>query len=193
MELDSDEEAEQNEYRRRAELRTAVVWYGVRKDSQLDPATQAQAQAQQGQHQQQALVPVDTQLGVHRALLPPGLSDPSTFLPALRSIQLPSGSTEAGHNFNFDQENPNAERKLTLLMVAGGHFAGMVVALKPLSLGQGKGGNGGKAERQDVKGAGEIRVLRHKTFHRYTSEFRGRAGSEVEASGWRKADARFRL
>jgi hypothetical protein len=46
----------------------------------------------------------------------------------------------------------------------------MVVALKPLSLGQGKGG---KAERQDVKGAGEIRVLRHKTFHRYTSESRG--------------------
>lgn len=161
--MDSDEEAEQNEYRRRAELRTAVVWYGVRKDSQLDPASQTQAQ-------QQTLVPVDTQLGVHRALLPPGLSDPSTFLPALRSIQLPSISTGTGSNFNFDQENPNAERKLTLLMVAGGHFAGMVVALKPLSLGQGKGG---KAERQDVKGAGEIRVLRHKTFHRYTSEFRG--------------------
>jgi hypothetical protein len=168
--LDSDEEAEQNEYRRRAELRTAVVWYGVRKDPQLDPATQAQAQ-HQGQHQQQTLVPVDTQLGVHRALLPPGLSDPSTFLPALRSIQLPYKSGPTGHDFNFDHENPSTERKLTLLMVAGGHFAGMVVALKPLSLGQGKGG---KAERQDVKGAGEIRVLRHKTFHRYTSEFRGR-------------------
>jgi hypothetical protein len=163
LELDSDEEAEQNEYRRRAELRTAVVWYGVRKDPQLDPASQTQ----QAQNQQQTLVPVDTQLGVHRALLPPGLSDPSTFLPALRSIQLPSST---GSGYAFDHENPSTERKLTLLMVAGGHFAGMVVALKPLSLGQGKGG---KAERQDVKGAGEIRVLRHKTFHRYTSEFRG--------------------
>jgi hypothetical protein len=115
---------------------------------------------------------VDTQLGVHRALLPPGLSDPSTFLPALRSIQLPSST---GSGYAFDHENPSTERKLTLLMVAGGHFAGMVVALKPLSLGQGQG-KGGKAERQDVKGAGEIRVLRHKTFHRYTSEFRGRRG-----------------
>lgn len=170
MDLDSDEEAEQNEYRRRAELRTAVVWYGVRKEKHSDPATQAQAQKQQ-----QTLVPVDTQLGVHRALLPPGLSDPSTFLPALRSIQLPYKSS-SGSGYAFDHENPNAERKLTLLMVAGGHFAGMVVALKPLNLGQGKGGNGGKAERQDVKGAGEIRVLRHKTFHRYTSEFRGWRG-----------------
>jgi hypothetical protein len=152
MELDSDEEAEQTEYRRRAELRTALIWFTVRKD--LDPP-------------QQQLVPVDTQLGVHRALLPSGLTDPSTFIPALRSIQLPSNPTSQSPS--FDYENPQAERKITLLMVAGGHFAGMVVALKPLDLTQGKGK---RAERQDVKGAGEIRVLQHKTFHRYTSELR---------------------
>ena len=47
-----------------------------------------------------------------------------------------------------------------MLMVAGGHFAGMVVGLRQKA----------KNERQEVKGAGEIRVLQHKTFHRYTSE-----------------------
>ena len=52
-------------------------------------------------------------------------------------------------------------------MVAGGHFAGMVVGLKPLDLAHGKGK---RPEKQDVKGAGEIRVLQSKTFHRYTSE-----------------------
>ena len=46
-----------------------------------------------------------------------------------------------------------------MLMVAGGHFAGMVIGLKPR----------GKSDRQEVKGAGEVRVLQHKTFHRYTS------------------------
>lgn len=65
--------------------------------------------------------------------------------------------------------DPFEERKITLLMVAGGHFAGMVVSLRPLNLAQGKGL---KPERQEVKGAGEVRVLKHKTFHRYTSESR---------------------
>lgn len=51
------------------------------------------------------------------------------------------------------------ERRITMLMVAGGHFAGMVVGLRPR----------GKNDRQDVKAAGEVRVLQHKTFHRYTS------------------------
>lgn len=53
------------------------------------------------------------------------------------------------------------ERRITLLMVAGGHFAGMVISLRPK----------GRNESQAVKGAGEVRVLKHKTFHRYTSEF----------------------
>jgi hypothetical protein len=51
------------------------------------------------------------------------------------------------------------ERRHTLLMVAGGHFAGMVIGLRPR----------GKNEKQDVKGAGDVRILQHKTFHRYTS------------------------
>lgn len=52
------------------------------------------------------------------------------------------------------------ERRITLLMVAGGHFAGMVVGLKPR----------GKGDKMEVKGAGEVKVFKHKTFHRYTSE-----------------------
>lgn len=53
------------------------------------------------------------------------------------------------------------ERRITLLMVAGGHFAGMVVGLRPR----------GKGEKQDVKGANEVRVIKSKTFHRYTSKY----------------------
>lgn len=127
------------EYRRRANLRTALIWFSVQNNVS------------------QSLVPQDTQIGVYRALLPPGVNDPSTFMPALRSVQISSDP--------FDAENPQ-ERKITLLMVAGGHFAGMVVSLKPLSLTHGKGK---KPERQDVKGAGDMRILQHKTFHRYTS------------------------
>ena len=146
-EVDSDEEAEQTEYRRRAELRTALIWFTVLKEH-LQTTTE------------DSLVPLDTQLGVHRALLPNGLTDANTFLPALRSVQLPPDEP-------FDQSNPDGERKITLLMVAGGHFAGAVIGLKPLNLVQGKGK---KPEKQETKGAGEIRVICSKTFHRYTSE-----------------------
>lgn len=138
--VDSDQEAEDKEYRRRAELRTAIVWFQAKNPQGATP------------------VPDDTQLGIYRALIPQPLTEASTFLPALRALQLPP--TPAA----FD---PFEERKVTLLMVAGGHFAGMVVSLRPLNLQQGKGL---KPERQEVKGAGEVRVLRHKTFHRYTSE-----------------------
>jgi hypothetical protein len=144
--IDSDEEAEQAEYRRRAELRTALIWFNTKKE----------AVGEQG------LVPSDTQFGVHRALLPNGITDAATFVPALRSVQIPMHEP-------FNTEEPDKERKITLLMVAGGHFAGMVVGLKPVDLTQGKGKRG---ERQEVKGAGEMRVLQHKTFHRYTSESR---------------------
>jgi hypothetical protein len=57
------------------------------------------------------------------------------------------------------KEEEGEERRITLLMVAGGHFAGMVVGIRPK----------GKGEKQDVKGAGDVRVIKSKTFHRYTS------------------------
>jgi len=92
-------------------------------------------------------VPKDTQFGVHRALFPP-FETAADYLGGLIDLQL---------HQNGDEE----ERRITLLMVAGGHFAGMVIGLRPR----------GKSDRQEVKGAGEVRVLQHKTFHRYTSEF----------------------
>jgi hypothetical protein len=57
------------------------------------------------------------------------------------------------------KEAEGQERRITMLMVAGGHFAGMVVGIKPR----------GKGEKQDIKGSGDVRVIKSKTFHRYTS------------------------
>ncbi|WVF65785.1 hypothetical protein IAT40_000519 [Kwoniella sp. CBS 6097] len=91
-------------------------------------------------------VPKDTQFGVHRALFPP-FETAADYLSELKNMQLSGDAEEDG------------ERRLTLLMVAGGHFAGMVVGIRPR----------GKTERQEVKGAGDVRVLKHKTFHRYTT------------------------
>jgi len=93
-------------------------------------------------------IPKDTQLGVIRALFP-RFDNAADYLKALKSMQLgAAGPVEED------------ERRITMLMVAGGHFAGMVVGLRPK----------GKTERQEVKGAGDVRILQHKTFHRYTSE-----------------------
>ncbi|OWZ32776.1 cytoplasmic protein [Cryptococcus neoformans] len=91
-------------------------------------------------------IPKDTQFGVHRALFPP-YEKAGDYLDELRRMQLTGDEEEDG------------ERRLTFLMVAGGHFAGMVVGIRPR----------GKTEKQDVKGAGDVRVLKHKTFHRYTT------------------------
>ncbi|KAJ9100091.1 hypothetical protein QFC19_005771 [Naganishia cerealis] len=145
---DSDQEAEEAEYRRRAELRTAILWFQAKDAGNQDTGTK--------------LVPDDTQLGIYRALIPRmiSFSQPAAFLPALRAMQLPPAPARSAE---FD---PMEERKVTLLMVAGGHFAGMVVSLRPLNVTQSKGM---KPERQEVKGAGEVRVLKHKTFHRYTT------------------------
>ena len=126
--VDSDEEAEIVDRRRRAQLRTAVIWFS--------PTSSIDALG----------IPKETQLGIHRALFPP-FETAADYLRELRTMQL-------GHG--HDDED---ERRITLLMVAGGHFAGMVVGLRPR----------GKNDRQDVKGAGEVRVYQHKTFHRYTS------------------------
>lgn len=163
-EIDSDQEAEEQEYRRRAELRTAIVWFQARDAAAVE----------------RKLVPDDTQLGVYRALLPRSIivpAQPSTLFDALHAMQLPL--LAPGELFD-----PFEERKVTLLMVAGGHFAGMVVSLRPLNLAQGKGL---KPERQEVKGAGEVRVLKHKTFHRYTSEYpTTSSGSPADGCGQRE-------
>lgn len=129
--MDSDEEAELAEARRRAHMRTAVIWF----TAPNAPASFA--------------LPMDTQFGVHRALFP-SFQNAGDYLGELRRLQLPP-----------TPQPEEEERRIALLMVAGGHFAGMIVSLRPK----------GSRERQEMKGAGDVRVLQHKTFHRYTSEF----------------------
>lgn len=128
-EVDSNEEAELADLRRRAQLRTAVIWFQA---SNAPPALGIQA---------------DTQIGVYRSLLP-SYDTAGDYLNELKRLQL-------GPPVPDDEE-----RRIALFMVAGGHFAGMIISLRPR----------GKSERQEVKGAGDVRVLQHKTFHRYTSE-----------------------
>ncbi|ORY22499.1 hypothetical protein BCR39DRAFT_595761 [Naematelia encephala] len=137
---DSDQEAEAADRSRRAQLRTAVVWF-----------TPTRAIDSLG-------VPIDTQFGVHRALFPP-FDRADAYLDALRNMQLDIPNNGREQQDEDDDEDENGERRITMLMVAGGHFAGMVVALRPRS----------KTEKQQVKGAGDVRVLKSKTFHRYTT------------------------
>lgn len=92
-------------------------------------------------------VPQDTQFGLHRFLFP-RLENVQDYLPELRRMQISQ---------SVDEEEE--ERRITLLMVAGGHFAGAVIGLRPK----------GKGEKQDIKGSGDVRVIKSKTFHRYTS------------------------
>lgn len=91
-----------------------------------------------------------TQLGVYRALFPSHLSSPEAFIPLLKDLQLTKDDLEGGEE---------QERRWVLLMVAGGHFAGMVVSL-----------GGKRVGKRVVKGhLAEVKVLKHRTFHRYTS------------------------
>jgi hypothetical protein len=111
-------------------LRTAIIWF----------------QPQPSKALAELDIPQDTQFGIHRALFPQS-DNVQEYLGALRGMQLGAKGEEED------------ERRITLLMVAGGHFAGMVVGIRPR----------GKGEKQDLKGAGEVRVIKSKTFHRYTS------------------------
>ena len=110
-------------------LRTAIIWF-----SPIKPLPELG-------------IPLDTQFGIHRALFPP-LDNVQEYLAQLKRMQLDGQKEEVGE-----------ERRITMLMVAGGHFAGMVVGIRPR----------GKGEKQDIKGAGDVRVIKSKTFHRYTS------------------------
>ena len=106
--------------------------------------------------------PPDTQYGVHRAALPragarkrplPGQEEGQAVLQELKELQL-QPEPQAG-------EGGDKERKWTLLMFGGGHFAGMVVSLRPKLV---KSSKKGSKEKER-----EVVVLHKKTFHRYTS------------------------
>lgn len=103
-----------------------------------------------------------TQYGIYRAALPSAgggkkRADGTDGLDELKTLQLPEQVKGAS------QGDGNKERKWTLLMFGGGHFAGMVVSLVPKLVSRGKG-------KEKEK---EVVILEKKTFHRYTSELQG--------------------
>lgn len=82
----------------------------------------------------------------------PGQEEGQAVLQELKELQLqPEPREEGGEK----------ERKWTLLMFGGGHFAGMVVSLRPKLV---KSSKKGSKEKER-----EVVVLHKKTFHRYTS------------------------
>lgn len=90
--------------------------------------------------------PPSTQIGVYRTLFPHDTPEDS-YLEALKDIQTPiSGG-----------------RRWAMFMVAGGHFAGAVVRVS-------KAGQEDEVQpKKQKKPVLDTEVLRHKTFHRYTS------------------------
>ncbi|GAA6036489.1 hypothetical protein JCM8097_003531 [Rhodosporidiobolus ruineniae] len=115
-----------------------------------------------------------SQYGVYRAALPRvGAEKRSSeregeeALAELKELQL--ASTPGG-----DEEK---ERKWTLLMFGGGHFAGMVVSLKPRLVSKGKG------KEKDR----EVVVLQRKTFHRYTTRRKQGGGQSAHDAAGGKA------
>lgn len=95
--------------------------------------------------------PPSTQIGVYRMLFP--LDTPaSAYLSELKDMQSP---VEGG-------------RKWALFMVAGGHFAGAVARVSSDRDEQDVAVST-KPKKKPPKPKPETEVLRHKTFHRYTS------------------------
>lgn len=96
--------------------------------------------------------PPSTQIGVYKALFPTA-HHAGSYLDELRTMQ----------------EKTTEGRTWALFMTAGGHFAGAIVRVsRPADIdGQGEVTKKGKPK----KPVPDIEVLKHKTFHRYTSEF----------------------
>ncbi|CEQ41629.1 SPOSA6832_03364 [Sporobolomyces salmonicolor] len=117
----------------------------------------------------------ETQYGIYRAALPEAGGgkkriDGPEVLDELRGLQLP----EVGA-----KDIEAKERKWTLLMFGGGHFAGMVVSLAPKLVSRGKG-------KEKEK---ELVILEKKTFHRYTTRRKqgGSQGANDNANGKAKS------
>ncbi|KAK2465656.1 hypothetical protein APHAL10511_002200 [Amanita phalloides] len=98
--------------------------------------------------------PPSTQIGVYRAVFSAG-TDPQEHLNELKGMQ-----------------EGERERKWALFMTAGGHFAGAIVRVSRSSdVEEGESKAKKKKPKQDME------VLRHKTFHRYTTR-RKQGGSQ---------------
>lgn len=97
--------------------------------------------------------PPSTQIGIYKALFP-------SHLPATSQL------TELKEMQQFADEG----RKWAMFMVAGGHFAGAVVQVsKPDEGGEIDDEGNTKKKKKPKKPKPDTEVLKHKTFHRYTS------------------------
>lgn len=91
--------------------------------------------------------PPSTQLGIYRAIFD-NPADVQSQQPELQKMQA----------------SPPEGRRWAVFMVAGGHFAGVIVRVS-------KPSHEGEASRsKKQRSVPEMEILRHKTFHRYTSE-----------------------
>ncbi|KIK48180.1 hypothetical protein CY34DRAFT_798560 [Suillus luteus UH-Slu-Lm8-n1] len=100
-----------------------------------------------------------TQIGVYRMLFPIDTPAPS-YLAELKSIQ----------------ERVEGGRKWAMFMVAGGHFAGAIVEVSRPA--EDKDSTiSAKAKKKPQKPKPETSILKHKTFHRYTTR-RKQGGSQ---------------
>lgn len=103
--------------------------------------------------------PPSTQIGVYRMLFP--MDTPATsYLSELKSIQ----------------ERVEGGRKWAMFMVAGGHFAGAIVEVSRPAEDQ-DFTISAKARKKPQKPKSETSILKHKTFHRYTTR-RKQGGSQ---------------
>jgi hypothetical protein len=101
-----------------------------------------------------------TQIGIYTAVFPLGM-DPNDYVAEIKRMQLPvSAKTDIGAG------DDDGGRLWTLFMIAGGHFAGMVVRVSNTS-----DHLNPHAKNKGKHKPPEYEVLMHKTFHRYTSEF----------------------
>ncbi|TDL23692.1 hypothetical protein BD410DRAFT_768276 [Rickenella mellea] len=103
--------------------------------------------------------PPVTQLGLYKAIFPMN-TPPTSHLEELKAMQQGGGAEG---------------RKWALFMVAGGHFAGVVVRVSRPDddLAENDVPRKGKQKKQKP----EMEILRHKTFHRYTTR-RKQGGSQ---------------
>lgn len=94
--------------------------------------------------------PPSTQLGIYKTIFTQKTLSPSAYLDELKDMQTPK---EGG-------------RTWALFMTAGGHFAGAIVRVsKPEGADEGATKKG-----KQKKPVPDLEVLKHKTFHRYTSK-----------------------
>jgi hypothetical protein len=100
-----------------------------------------------------------TQIGIYAAVFPLGM-DPHDYVAEIKRMQLSVSAKD-----DIGTGDDNGGRLWTLFMIAGGHFAGMVVRVSntPDHLNP-------HAKNKGKHKPPEYEVLMHKTFHRYTSK-----------------------